>query len=103
MHILYMIFIYPLEWLMKTILEFSYSITDNYGLSIIILSVIVNIILLPLYYMAEKWKAKDKAIQDNMKPEIDSIKKHYNGQERHFWECNKFCVNTSKPVKLYQI
>jgi len=85
MHILYMIFIYPLEFLMKTILEFSHSLTDNYGLSIIILSIIVNIMLLPLYYMAEKWKAKDKAIQDSMKPEIDNIKKHYKGQERHFY------------------
>ena len=85
MHILYMIFIYPLEFLMKTILEFSHSLTDNYGLSIITLSIIVNIILLPLYYMAEKWKAKDKAIQDSMKSEIDNIKKHYKGQERHFY------------------
>ena len=85
MHILYMIFIYPLEFLMKTILEFSHSAIDNYGLSIIILSIIVNIALLPLYYMAEKWKIKDKAIQDSMKPEIDNIKKYYKGQERHFY------------------
>ena len=85
MHFLYMIFIYPLELFMKTILEFSYSLTDNYGLSIIILSINVNIMLLPLYYMAEKWKAKDKADQDSMKPEIDNIKKHYKGQERHFY------------------
>jgi YidC/Oxa1 family membrane protein insertase len=70
---------------MKTILEFSHSVTDNYGLSIIVLSIIVNIILLPLYYIAEKWKAKDKAIQDCMKQEIDNVKKYYKGQERHFY------------------
>ena len=80
-----MIFIYPLEFFMKTILEFSYLVTDNYGLSIIVLSIIVNIVLLPLYYMAEKWKAKDKALQDSMKLKIDNIKKHYKGQERHFY------------------
>ena len=85
MHILYMIFIAPLEWLMNTILHLSYDLTGNYGVSIIVLSIIVNIFLLPLYYMAEKWKAGDKLVQDSMKPEIDNIKKYYKGQERHFY------------------
>jgi hypothetical protein len=35
--------------------------------------------------MAEYWKNKDKQIQDKMKPEIDNIKKYYNGNERHFY------------------
>jgi YidC/Oxa1 family membrane protein insertase len=85
MNILYTIFILPLETLMKLILEFSYALTDNYGISIIVLSVIVNILLLPLYYMAERWKAADQEQRDLMKPEIDNIKKYYKGQERHFY------------------
>jgi len=85
MHTLYMVFIYPLEFLMQSILEFSYAITDNYGWAIIILSIVVNIILLPLYYMAERWKFKDQIIQSKMKIEISNIKRHYKGQERHFY------------------
>ncbi len=85
LNILYTIFILPLETVMKIILEGSYGIFENYGISIIVLSIVVNIILLPLYYTAEKWKAKDKDLQDEMKPEIDNIKKYYKGQERHFY------------------
>ena len=85
MNFLYTIFIYPLETLMKIILEFMYYATDNYGLSIILLSIIINILLLPLYYMAEKWKANDRSIQNKMQSEIDNIKKYYVGQERYYY------------------
>ncbi|MCV6608593.1 MAG: membrane protein insertase YidC, partial [Campylobacterales bacterium] len=85
MNILYTIFILPLETLMSFILEQSYALIGDYGTSIIVLSIVVNILLLPLYYMAEKWKSKDQELQDRMKPEIDGIKKYYKGQERHFY------------------
>jgi YidC/Oxa1 family membrane protein insertase len=70
---------------MSLVLNSSYLFTNNYGLSIILLSLVVNIAILPLYYMADRWKISDQNIQAKMKPEIDSIKKHYKGQERHYY------------------
>lgn len=72
--ILYSIFIYPLEHLMGLCFNVSYKLTSSYGSSIVILSLIVNIALLPLYYIAEKWKSQEKAIKKKMESELASIK-----------------------------
>lgn len=85
MHILYMIFIYPLESLMQFLLEWFHHITFNYGISIILLSITINILILPLYYLAEKWKAEDQTLREKMRPNIENIKKYYKNQERHFY------------------
>jgi len=83
--LLYHIIIYPLEIAMQGVLNYSFILTGNYGISIIILSIIVNIVLLPIYYIAEDWKKNGKIIQDKMAPEIEAIKKYYKGQERHYY------------------
>jgi YidC/Oxa1 family membrane protein insertase len=70
---------------MTLILNIAYSISGSYGVSIIFLSLIVNVLILPLYYMADRWKSEDKLLQDRMKPEINNIKKYYKGQERHYY------------------
>ena len=83
--ILYLLLIHPIELTMKVLLEFFYSLSHEHGLSIILLSLSVNIILLPLYYLADKYKNDNQKIQDEMKEEIDLIKKHYKSQKRHFY------------------
>ena len=83
--LLYHIIIYPLEIAMQGVLNYSFILTGIYGISIIILSIIVNIVLLPIYYIAEDWKKNGKIIQDKMAPEIEAIKKYYKGQERHYY------------------
>ena len=53
--ILYYIFLMPLEILFETVFIITGSITDNNaGQCIIVLSIFVNILVLPLYNMAEK-------------------------------------------------
>ena len=81
--LLYLIFIAPLETIMKGILELSYGYTQSYGFSIIILSLCVNIILLPLYHMAEKWQVSERSIQLLMQPYSDFIKQSFKKQERY--------------------
>lgn len=70
-------------------LEFLFSniqnITGNYGISLIILSTIVNIILLPAYLPLEKWKSKAQKKQKPMQDEINEIKEHYFGHERYLY------------------
>lgn len=83
--ILYYLFVFPIEFIMKFLLEFFYSETNSYGLSIIALSLVVNILVLPLYYFSDKLKTADKKLYSGMEREIKNIKKHYHGQERHFY------------------
>ena len=54
MNLLYTLLIHPLESGMYVTLEGINALVDSYGWAIIALSVIVNIVLLPLYALAEK-------------------------------------------------
>ena len=85
MDLLFNIFIYPIEWLMHTILEGVFLLTSNYGVSIIILSTAINILILPLYYLAEHLKAQHQAQLGDLQPKIDLLKSGYKGQERHMY------------------
>lgn len=93
MNILYAIFIKPLMVFMEYILEFVFQITSSYGFSIIILSLVVNIVLLPLYYLAEKWQNKERFVQRKMAPELALVKKDYKGEERY--------IKTTEVYKKY--
>ena len=57
----------------KIILVFK----SGYAKSLLFLSLIINFISLPLYNIAESWQAKERAIQEKMKPMIDNIKATY--------------------------
>lgn len=91
MNIFFLIFISPLMFCMKHILEFGYNLTGSYGVSIIILSLVVNTVLLPLYYLAEKWQNKERRIQKTMAPELLQAKKDFQGEERY-----------NKTVEIYK-
>ena len=83
--ILYYIFIFPLESGMKFVLIQTYNLFNNYGISIILMSLAVNIVLLPLYYLAEQWQGKEREIKKKMQPELDKIKNAFKGEERYYY------------------
>lgn len=91
MNIFELIFIFPLRFLMNLVLEGSFALTDSVGVSILILSIVVNTVLLPLYYLAEKWQNKERSLQRAMAPRLTEIKKNYKGEEKY-----------NKTVELYK-
>lgn len=81
---LYMIFIYPVYMFVEFIFSLANMLTNgNTGLSIVVLSLAVNIICLPIYLVAEKWQEKERAIQKKLKPKITDIKAVFSGDERY--------------------
>ncbi len=74
MSLLYTVFCYPLEYLMRLCFETAYWATGSYGASVIILSILVNTGLLPLYHLAERWKVQEKANRRRMDWELYSIR-----------------------------
>jgi len=70
---------------MMFLLEYFYSLSSSYGVAILLLSLSVNLALLPLYYLADKWKDTDDELQNKMKHEISIIKKHYKSNEKHYY------------------
>ncbi|NPD45460.1 YidC/Oxa1 family membrane protein insertase [Lentimicrobium sp. S6] len=75
----------PFIYIIEQILLFSYSITGNYGISIIILSFSISLLLLPVFIYIEKSKKKDDIVKKKMQPLIDEIKRVYKGQERFYY------------------
>ncbi len=71
------------------------KVVENLGFSILALSVVVQIISLPLYNVAEKWQKKERDIQSGMKGGIDRIKSVFKGDEQYmilstFYKQNKY-------------
>jgi YidC/Oxa1 family membrane protein insertase len=75
----------PFVFLLKEIFLFCYAITGSYGLSIVLLSLAVSLILLPVFIYIERSRKKDLAVKQKMKPVLDEIKRCYKGQERYYY------------------
>jgi YidC/Oxa1 family membrane protein insertase len=80
-----MIVITPLIKILEEMLNFFYGATGNYGFSLILLSLAVTFVMLPLFWLAEKIQAKDRAKKRQMKPEIVKLKAVANVQKKHFY------------------
>ena len=82
--ILYNVTIYPIEFIIEIVFYlFNNVFKSGYAASLFFLSLIINFISLPLYNIAESWQAKERAIQEKMKPMIDNIKAVYKGDQRY--------------------
>jgi len=75
----------PFIFIIEQILQFSYGLTGNYGVSIILLSFAISLLLLPVFIYIEKSKKKDSVVKNKMQPLIDEIKRVYKGQERYYY------------------
>lgn len=97
-HFLYLILLYPLESGISLVYEIMYSLLGNVGLSIVGVSLAVNIVCLPLYAVAEKWQQLERDTQKRLKPRIDSIKAVFRGDERYFILSTFYRQNHYHPV-----
>jgi len=81
---LYNLILFPIEQIIEICYIFSFRATgsDSPGLAIVGVSVAVSILTLPLYYMAERHQRAERGIQRRMRPEIESIKAVFSGDER---------------------
>ena len=83
MNIVYFLIIKPIETVLSFLFGTYVRLTGSYGLSIILLSLSVTIIMFPLFYIAEVWKRKEQAVEKRMKHRLAYIKKYYTGQKRY--------------------
>ena len=81
--LLYMVFFYPLEVAMRVGLVYTAELTGSQGWAVVVLSLVVNISLLPVYHIAETWQEAERRIQARMKSKLDMVKVAFRGQERY--------------------
>ncbi len=85
LYTIYNAFIYPLEVLLELVLETSYSFTNSYGLSIVLLSITINVLLSPFYSLADLWQGEEQLLLKKMKLRQEEIKAVFKGDEKHFY------------------
>ena len=99
LNFLYTIFIYPVYMFVEFILFIANNITqDHIGLSIIILSLGINLITLPIYNVAEKWQEMERIIQKRMKPKVKDIKAVFKGDEQYMILSAYYRQNNYHPL-----
>ena len=84
MSVLRLIFVDPIILLLRFLFTESYGFTQNYGLSLILMSLAVTLLTAPLYYLAEHWRRIEMGVQRKMSRELASIRAHYEGQKRFY-------------------
>lgn len=82
MDFLYAVCISPIEAILHLVLSISYSATGHYGASLIMLSLFVNLALLPIYHIAETWQQAERDMQNRLRPKLQEFKEAFSGEER---------------------
>jgi len=88
LNIFYMIFCYPIELLMEFLVGSYYSLIGSQGVSLILTSLSVNVVMIPVFWYAEKLQQRERNIQAEMKPKIDEYKGVFKGYELHLYISN---------------
>ena len=79
---LYNIIIAPLRFLLEFLFNVLWTLTGSAGISIIGVSLAVNLLCLPLYRRADEIQAQSRERQKEIEPWVDHIKKSFRGDER---------------------
>ena len=79
---LYKVLIGPLQLLFEFIFIFSYRAFDNYGISIVVLSMVMNFLVLPLYNRVDAIQEEERVTAERLRPGVEHIRKTFRGDER---------------------
>ena len=98
MTFLYNFIIYPIY----TIIETAYTLVDkiagNEGISVIGVSIVITLLCLPLYAVAEHWSEVERDKQDKMKAGIERIKNAFSGDERYMMTTTFYRQHHYSPI-----
>ena len=98
MHLLFEIIVEPIRLFLETCFVLGYRLTGNFIFSVIILSIAMNIVVLPLYSEADRIADRERKAVASMKPRLDRIKKAFEGDERQMMINTLYRENGYNPV-----
>ncbi|MBQ7529473.1 membrane protein insertase YidC, partial [bacterium] len=100
MSLLYQMIIGPLEIFFEVIYQLSYGILGNAGLAVIPVSLVINLLCLPLYLRADAIQKGNREKENSMAPYIDHIKKHFSGAEQYMMLQTYYRIENYKPLHV---
>ena len=95
---LYTVIIYPLETIFEVVFVFAQLTFKETGLSVVFISIAINLLCLPLYNVAEYWQRLERNTQKRMKAKIDKIRSVFKGDERYLILSAYYRQNRYHPV-----
>ncbi len=98
LEILDSLFLGPLKLLFEAVFKIARDITNNVGVSVIILSLVINLLILPLYMCADAMQERAKVREAELAPSIKHIKKTFKGDERMMMLQTFYKQNNYSPL-----
>ena len=95
---LYQLLIGPLQLFFEILYSLAYLVTHDPGISIIVLSLGMNLLVLPLYRRADAMQAEERELEKKLQPWTDHIRKAFHGDERFMILQTYYRQNHYKPV-----
>lgn len=98
--ILYQILIGPLELFFEVLYTIAYRFIGNYGLTIIVLSIMMNFLVLPLYKRADEMQERERDTEARLHQGISHIKKTFKGDEKMMMLQVYYRQNDYRPLDI---
>ena len=96
--ILYTLLLKPLQLLFEIIYMMANRVIGNPGLSIIVLSLVMNFLVLPLYRRADAMQEEERDMEMKLRKGVAHIKKTFSGDERMMMLQTYYRQNHYKPT-----
>ncbi|MBR5447971.1 MAG: YidC/Oxa1 family membrane protein insertase, partial [Clostridia bacterium] len=90
----------PLKLVFELIFQFGMMLTSHPGLSIIFLSLAMNILVLPLYRRADAMQEQSRDVENKLRDGVSHIKKTFSGDERMMILQAYYRQNNYKPTDV---
>lgn len=88
----------PLKLFFEVLFVVADRLVQNEGLSIIVLSLSMNLLVLPLYRRADALQAEERDLEAKLQPWVKHIKKTFRGDERYMILQTYYRQNDYKPA-----
>lgn len=88
----------PLELIFEVVYVMAYRVIENPGLSIIVLSLVINVLVLPLYKRADAMQEEERDMETKLHKGVSHIKRTFRGDERMMILQTYYRQNNYKPT-----
>lgn len=98
MELLYILIIAPIETIIDAVFTIIYQQIGNPGFAIMAVSLVVNLLVLPMYNRADAIQEEERKKQKTMERWTEHIRKTFQGDERYMMLSTYYRINHYHPV-----
>ena len=100
--IIYSVLIRPLQIFFEYVFSVAQKGIGNPGLSIIVLSLTMNLLVLPLYNRADEVQEAEREMENRLRNGVAHIKKTFKGDEKMMMLQTYYRQNGYKPTDVFK-